>query len=97
MTKKQKPEKAIRYRVTYRDMNLYIIVSENSVSYSIENSDHFKTLAGLSLIETLINELLQNNYDLEDIAGLAFSSSYRNDDLPRLTQNAILYFLEKNQ
>jgi hypothetical protein len=48
------------------------------------NRDHFRTLAGLAIIERLMNELLDRGVTLEDLAGMAFESSYQTGDLPGL-------------
>ena len=91
---KQKGEYCTRYRVTYRDENLYIIVGEDRIHLQQANTDNFKTTAGLALVERLVNELLDSGIDLEELAGIIFECSLRSDDLPRLIQNAILYHID---
>ena len=96
MNKEQSAE-GIRYRVSYRDSNLYVNVFDDRVFLSIENSDEFLTLSAMSMVEELMNSALSNDYDLEDLAGLCFSASLRRDDLPRLIHDAIMYHLDGKQ
>jgi len=87
---------ATRFRVTYRGMNLYIIVSDDGILLNTENSDQFKTLAGLALVETTLNRILEDT-DLEELAGICFSCSFVRDDLPRLIHDAILWHIDREQ
>jgi hypothetical protein len=73
-----------RTKVFYRGENLYVTVSPRRVDLSIQNTDQFKTLAGLALVERLMNELLDRNVPLEELSSICFENSYRGDDLPAL-------------
>jgi len=77
-------EECTRSKAVYREENLYIVVSDKRVDLSMANSDEFKTLAGLALVERLVNELLNRGMGLEEISGLCFESSYRAGDLPEI-------------
>jgi hypothetical protein len=70
--------------MSYRGENLYVTISPRRVDLSIQNTDQFKTLAGLALVERLINELLNRGVPLEELSSICFESSYRGDDLPAL-------------
>jgi len=74
-----------RYRVKYRDQNLYVVVSENRLDLSLTNLGdivEFRTTAGIALVERLINELLDRGMSIEDIATACSECSYRKGDLP---------------
>ncbi len=93
--KTPEPENAIRYQAEYRDSKLYIIVSPTSISFSMENTDQFKTLASLKMLEELFSMLLSENYDLEDIAGTVYLSSMNQNDLPRIINDAIMHYFDR--
>jgi hypothetical protein len=86
-----------RYRVTYRDSNLYIIAGPKRIDISMENRDNFMTLAGLNLVQRLLNELLDEGRDLEDLAGICFEEGYRSNDLPRILSAALVFGIDETQ
>jgi len=94
---KQKEEPCTRYRATYRNQKLYVIVGPKRIHLAMANQDHFKTLAGLSLVERLLNELLDEGRDLEELAGICFENSMRRDDLPRILNDAILFYVDREE
>ena len=94
---KQKEEPCARYRATYRNQKLYVIVGPKRIHLAMANQDHFKTLAGLSLVERLLNELLDEGRDLEELAGICFENSMRRDDLPRILNDAILFYVDREE
>ncbi len=87
-------ESATRFKFNYRGLNLYVIIEWRKIHILTENSDKFKTLAGLSLVESMANKLLDSGYDLEEVSGLCFESSYNKGDLPDILNQAILMFLD---
>ncbi len=85
-----------RYRQTYRGINLYIVVSDELIHISHENSDNFKTTAAMSLIEGLLNGLLAEGWSLERLAGLSLESSYSvGGTLPEVIHNAIMHHIDR--
>ena len=93
---KSAPEECTRYTHEYGGENLYIVVGEEAgINLSMTNRDSFKTLAGLSLIETLINALLREGMSLEEIAGMCWESSYQTGDLPWIVQSGILWHIDR--
>ena len=88
-------DECIRYCTTYRGSKLYILVGKKHIHINMENRDEFLTLAGLSLIESLINKLLEADWSLEEIAGICFENSYRLGDVSRSIHDAIGWYLDK--
>jgi hypothetical protein len=74
-----------RYRVKYRDQNLYVVVSENRLDISLTNLGdvvEFRTTAGIALVERLINELLDRGMPIKEVATACLECSYQKGDLP---------------
>jgi len=74
-----------RYRVKYRDQNLYVVVSENRLDLSLTNLGdivEFRTTAGIALVERLINELLDRGMPIKEVATAGLECSYQKGDLP---------------
>jgi len=78
-------EDCSRYKVKYRDQNLYVVVSENQLDLSLTNLGdivEFRTTAGIALVERLINELLDRGMPIKGIATACSECSYQKGDLP---------------
>lgn len=88
-------EDCIRYCTTYRGSKLYILVGAKHIYLNMENKDEFLTLAGLSLIESLLNKLLEVDWSLEEIAGICFENSYRLGDISKSIHDAIGWYLDR--
>ena len=82
-------ESCTRTRVSYRGENLYVTASPKRIDLSMANSDSFKTLAGLALIERMSNELLDRGMGMEELSGICFESSYRAGDLPEILSRVL--------
>lgn len=82
-------EDCLRFKMLYRGENLYATVSPTKIHLSIINRDRFRTLAGMALIERLLNELLDRGVSLEELAGIAFECSYQTTDLPGLLSKVL--------
>lgn len=80
----------VRKKAMYRGENLYIVVSPSRVDLSMTNLDEFRTLAGLALVERLINELVLTGWTMEGIASLAFECSYQVGDLPEILSRELV-------
>jgi len=79
-----------RHKAAYRGKNLYIAVSPVRVDISTENADEYRTVAGVLLIERLINELLSRGMGLEGVAAVAFECSYQPGDLPDILSRVLV-------
>ena len=90
----KKSEDCLRYSAKYRGNKLYVIVGEEFIHLAMANQDQFRTIAGLGLMERLLTELLQEGRSLEEIAGIAWESSLRHDDLPKIINDAILWYVD---
>jgi len=88
---KTEEESCERVCVKYRGENLYIVPSDTRVDLSMSNHDQFQTLAGLGLVQRLINTLLDENVmSLEDISGLCHEESYIPSDLPGILSRELV-------
>lgn len=79
-----------RHKTAYRGEHLYVSVSPLKVHLSIANIDEFRTLAGIQLIERMINELIDRGATLEEIANFCFESSYHSGDIPEILSKALV-------
>jgi len=95
--KKEESENALRYCARYRGHKLYVLVGDSFINLAMANQDEFRTTAGLALMERLLTELLSEGRNLEEIAGIAWECSLRADDLPRIIQDAILWYIDRRE
>lgn len=71
-----------RYRVRYRDNNLYVVCTPRSLDMSMVSLDvKDDTLTGLGIISTLVTMLMEEEIDREIIAGMIWTQSRHKNDL----------------
>lgn len=71
-----------RYRVRYRQDNLYVVLTKRSLDMSMVSRDtKDETLTGLGIISTLVTMLMEEEIDREIIAGMIWTQSRHKNDL----------------
>jgi len=78
---KHKEESGIRYKLKYRDENLYVVITDTSLDLSMVDIDDQNTLTELDIIANLVTLCLENNIDKEKIASSIWSVSRNEKDL----------------
>ena len=82
-------ENCKRFRFKYRGANLYIVAGKQGITLAIENRDNFRTLAGLQLIENLINELIGADVPMDVIIWCCRTATIQKNDIPDLIAQAL--------
>lgn len=78
----QECDEGKRYRIRYRNDNLYVVLTPVSMDMSMVSRDvKDETLTGLGVISTLVTMLLEEDIDREIIAGMIWTQSRRKNDL----------------
>ena len=90
-------ESGKRHLVKYRDENLYIFISENSLDMNMLDTDKSmkkdtdaRTLVGLGIMSRLITLCLEFEIDKEVISGEIWTESRKKDDLADILSKILL-------
>ncbi len=90
-------ESGKRRLVKYRDENLYVFISENSLDMSMLDTDKSmkkdtdsRTLVGLGIVSKLISLCLEFDIDREVIAGEIWTESRKENDLADILSKILL-------
>lgn len=71
-----------RYRIKYRNDNLYVVLTPVSMDMSMVSRDaKDETITGLGIISTLTTMLMEEEIDRSIIAGMIWTQSRRKNDL----------------
>ncbi len=82
-----------RHKAKYFEKNFYIIITDRSFDLTFSSNDKSKvedrTKVGMGIISRLATRLLEDDCDLEDLAGMFFSESMKKGDLADTLAKAV--------
>jgi hypothetical protein len=79
-----------RFIMQYKRNNLYVVLTDNSFDITGTSEDvNIKTDVAFGIINRLITRLIEDETDLEDIAGMIWSESRKKGDLADIVSKSI--------